>query len=113
MLVGATHEYPFSSPNPSEEGKNQLLQKFISIFPNQSFHVVDHKSGVRLTTPNRRPIMGLESYWDNRIGFFCGLGTKGLLYAPTCAKLFSHFLLDHQEIPAEFQLERFPLIKRN
>lgn len=109
LLIGSTHEHQFASISPSEEGKQKLLQKFFSTFPKQPFQIISHQSGIRLTTPNRRPILGLEPYWENKIGFFCGLGTKGLLYAPSCAYHLAMWILEKEPIPSEFQLERLPL----
>lgn len=105
--VGATFNWKDKTSTPSEEGKNELiekLQKVVTI----SYEIVDQTAGIRPTVKDRRPLVGVHSK-HKQLAILNGLGTRGVMIAPTVAKqLFQH--LEHQQkLDAEIDINRFSL----
>ena len=67
---------------------------------------MDHEAGVRPTTGDRRPLLGVHK--DNhRLAFFNGLGTRGVMIAPLMAKKLYQFLENDQALDKEIDISRF------
>ncbi len=103
--VGATFNWTDKTSIPTEEGKNELvekLKKFITV----PFEVVEQSAGIRPTVKDRRPLVGVHQKYKN-IAILNGLGTRGVMIAPTVAKaLFNH--LEHNEpLDKEIDILRF------
>ncbi|MEP6793603.1 MAG: FAD-dependent oxidoreductase [Saprospiraceae bacterium] len=82
------HPWP-EDTDPSEEGKQQLLQA-ISEFYSGEVEFIEHLTGIRPTVDDRRPLIGA---YPNHQGeyLFNGMGTKGTSLAPYWADQ----LIDH------------------
>ena len=102
--VGATFAHGDFTKENTEKGRQQITEA-VSKMISCPFEVVGQSHGIRPTVKDRRPILGALS--DDRIYFFNGLGTRGLLMAP----LLSKWLLDHIEngiaLPSEVNIRRF------
>ena len=90
VTVGATYAWDGFNDGPTLE-KKQELEEHVSKVWNGSSNTIDHKSGVRPATKDRRPIVGahaLEHTW-----VFGGMGSRAVLMAPYLAKvLVEHFM---------------------
>ncbi len=90
--VGATFNWNDKTLNPTKEGREELvdkLKKFITV----PFEVVDQLAGIRPTVKDRRPLVGIHPKYKN-LAILNGLGTRGVMIAPTVAKdLFDHIEL--------------------
>lgn len=81
--VGATFARTYDDILPSQKGKETLcaeLEKIIDV----PYEIVDHRVGVRPTTPGHRPFY----YWHQEhpnVGVLSGFGAKGVSYIPYCA----------------------------
>lgn len=86
--VGATFARTYEDTLPTQKGKEWLcaeLEKIIDV----PYEIVDHRVGIRPTTPGHRPIY----YWHNEhpnIAIFSGFGAKGTSYIPYCAYELLH-----------------------
>lgn len=83
--VGATFAREYSNVLPTQEAKQWLcteLEKLINV----DYEIIDHKAGIRPTTPGHRPIVEWHKKHTN-IGIFTGFGAKGVSYIPYCADL--------------------------
>lgn len=81
--VGATFARTYDDVLPSEKGKEWLyteLEKIIDV----PYDIVDHRVGVRPTTPGHRPIYYWHTAYPN-VAVFSGFGAKGISYIPYCA----------------------------
>lgn len=103
--VGATYEWNDLSEQPTEKGKNELIEKLKKVLK-VPFDILEHKAGVRPTVSDRRPILGLHPERHN-VAIFNGLGTKGVMLAPYFADHFAGFLEGKNNLDKEVDIARF------
>jgi glycine oxidase len=72
----------------------------------RNLSVVTQEAGMRLTTPDRRPVVGWHSQRP-REGILAGLASKGALWAPGLAELWVAHLTRGTPFPAEVDVHRF------
>jgi glycine/D-amino acid oxidase-like deaminating enzyme len=103
--VGATFNWTDKTSNPSEEGKEELVEKLKKVI-NVPYKIINQTAGIRPTVSGRRPLVGVHPKYTQLI-VLNGLGTRGVMIAPTVAKnLFNH--LEHEEIlNEEIDIKRF------
>ncbi|WP_442265377.1 NAD(P)/FAD-dependent oxidoreductase [Tenacibaculum sp. ZS6-P6] len=103
--VGATFNWTDKTLDPTEEGKKELvdkLEKTISV----PYEIIDQTAGIRPTVKDRRPLVGVNREHSN-MAVLNGLGTRGVMIAPTVAKnLFNH-LERGEELDPEININRF------
>lgn len=91
-ILGSTYERNFTSLEADlDTALKELGPSFTRFFPHLSIQNPIVKAGVRVTTPDRLPI--LEKI-DARTLVYTGLGSKGLLYHVYFAKKTIKLLLD-------------------
>lgn len=103
--VGATYDNHDSSALPTNRARKTLesrLQKFICV----PYKVIDHLTGLRPTTPDRRPMVGTHPK-DNRLALINGLGSRGVLQAPFVAKSLMDYIENSNPIPADIDANRY------
>lgn len=103
--VGATYEWQDLTEQPTEKGKQELIDKLQKVI-RVPFEVIDHQAGVRPTVLDRRPLIGLHPEYKT-VGIFNGMGTKGVMLAPYFAKQFYLFLHKGKPLPEEADSDRF------
>jgi len=94
--VGATYDLKNIDNNPSEAGKQQLLQK-LDLILNLPYKVISHNAGIRPAIKDRKPILGMHPDLP-QIYIFNGLGSKGVLFGPYWAAKMAELLI-HGKIP--------------
>jgi glycine/D-amino acid oxidase-like deaminating enzyme len=105
-IVGSTYEKHFTDTAPSAAARAHLLQRLQKLLPAARIRVADHLSGVRPTTPDRRPIIGAHPAVPG-LWFFNGLGTKGVLQSPYLSRIVVYNLVGKSTYqPAETSLLR-------
>lgn len=107
--IGATFEWNWQSENPSEKNKAELETDFKKI-SSSSYNIINHEAGVRPSSRDRRPVIGLHNDYKN-FAVFNGLGSRGCLMAPLLSKEFVDFLEEKVEIEKEASLSRFNKFK--
>ena len=103
--VGSTYTWKYADEMPTDEGKQELkikLEEIISV----PFEIIEHKSAIRPTTKDRRPLIGEHPKVKN-LFIFNGLGTKGVLLGPYFANEFAEHLISGKKMNSEVCLERF------
>jgi glycine/D-amino acid oxidase-like deaminating enzyme len=103
--VGSTYEWNFTDELPTQEGKEKLqkeLDKFLKI----PYAIIDHRSGVRPTVKDRRPLIGRHKDHEN-VFIFNGMGTKGVVLVPYFADHFIKFLYGKEKLMPEVDVQRF------
>lgn len=87
-IAGATFERDFTNLEPDlTSASSQIMSKVVEMIPAlKNCHILQCKAGVRATTPNRLPLLGNIS---ERIWYYTGLGSKGLLYHALFARMLS------------------------
>ncbi|RXP54125.1 FAD-binding oxidoreductase [Lutibacter sp. HS1-25] len=103
--VGATFNWKDKTKLPSEEGKQELIDKLNS-FITVPYTIVEHIAGIRPTVKDRRPLVGKHPKHQN-MAILNGLGTRGVMIAPTAA-IALYDLLEHNiELDPEIAIDRF------
>jgi glycine/D-amino acid oxidase-like deaminating enzyme len=103
--IGATFNWNDTTKIPTEEGKQELLTKLKTCI-SVPFKVVNHVAGIRPTVKDRRPLVGKHPKHSN-MAILNGLGTRGVMIAPTVAiSLYKH--LEHGvKLDKEISIARF------
>lgn len=103
--VGATYDRKNMDHNPTEAGKQQLLQKLDSIL-SLPYKVTSHHASVRPSIKDRKPVLGMHPDFP-QLFIFNGLGSKGVLYGPLRAKEMAGFLLYDKALSAMVNVSRY------
>jgi glycine/D-amino acid oxidase-like deaminating enzyme len=103
--VGATFNWKDKTQLPTEEGKNELLTKLKSVI-DVPFEIVEHIAGIRPTVKDRRPLAGKHPKHQN-LAILNGLGTRGVMIAPTVAKALYDYLENGIALDNEISIARF------
>ncbi len=109
--AGATYDWQNLNWEPSENGRNELLEK-VSKLIRTPVQVLDHWAGIRPATADRRPLVGVHPE-QPVIGFFGGMGSKGVSLIPYLAQHFTDFLVFQQEIMPEININRYLSLYKN
>ncbi len=103
--VGATFNWKDKTQLPTEEGKNELVTKLES-FITVPYKIVEHIAGIRPTVKDRRPLVGKHQKYEN-LAVLNGLGTRGVMIAPTVAKALYNNLENGVVLEKEISIARF------
>ncbi|QOD62385.1 FAD-binding oxidoreductase [Polaribacter haliotis] len=103
--IGATFNHLDKTSKPSKEGREELvekLQKVISV----PYKIIDQSAGIRPAVKDRRPMVGVHPEFKN-LAVLNGLGTRGVMIAPTVAKNLFHHLTNNEKLDDEINIKRF------
>lgn len=102
--VGATYHHHDYSNIPTQKGVEELKHKLESFlkFP---YQIEAIKCGIRPAVQGRRPFLGQHPTYKNYY-IFNGFGSKAVSMAPFFAQHFANYLLHHQPLMADVQLDR-------
>jgi glycine/D-amino acid oxidase-like deaminating enzyme len=103
--VGATYKWKDKSNTPTEECKQELLQK-LDTFLTCPYEVVDHVAGIRPTVSDRKPLVGRHPNHRN-LYLLNGLGSRGVMIAPMASMKLYGFIENNEAIEPEMDLSRF------
>ena len=105
--VGATFNWKDKTSYPSEEGKEELVEKLKKVIT-VPYKIVNQSAGIRPTVKDRRPMVGVHSEYQ-QLAVLNGLGTRGVMIAPTVANnLFNH-LEKGEVLQVEIDIKRFKI----
>lgn len=105
--VGATFNWTDKTSDPSEEGKEELVEKLKKVM-NVPYTIVDQTAGIRPTVAGRRPLVGVHQKYI-KLAVLNGLGTRGVMIAPTVAKNLYNHLEKGEELDKEIDIRRFSI----
>lgn len=103
--IGATYNWKDKTDLPTEEGKQELIDRIQEII-NCEFEIVSHFAGVRPTVKDRRPMVGTHST-SKFIHILNGLGTRGVMLGPAMAKALFEWVENGISLPKEINIDRF------
>jgi len=103
--VGATFNWKDKTSQPSEEGKQELIEKLNS-FITVPYEIVEHSAGIRPTVKDRRPLLGTHPKHKN-LAILNGLGTRGVMIAPMSSKVLYNYLENNVEIDNDISIDRY------
>lgn len=104
--VGATYTWDDLSLETTTGAREELLAKLgksISV----PIKIMDQKAGIRPTMHDRKPVAGYHPRHPG-IGILNGLGSKGALLAPWCARLMAEYMCGILEnLPYQISIDRY------
>lgn len=106
--IGSSYVWDFEDANATEafrKSTEQVLTNWLRL----PFKIVEHRSGLRPATLERRPFVGFHPNQPN-IGILNGMGTKGCSLAPYFARQLSDNLIYHLPIAPDADIARFKKI---
>ena len=104
-LVGSTYEWTDKTNAPTQEAKIELLEKLQRLI-DCKFEVVDQRAGIRPTVVDRRPLVGQHP--NHKCMYVLnGLGTRGVLVAPSMAEALYNSIEKNIPLPEEIDINRF------
>jgi len=103
--VGATFNWTDKTIDPTEKGRQEMLKKLESMI-DVPFTVVNQFGGIRPTVKDRRPLVGVHPKYPQLV-VFNGLGTRGVMIAPTVATQLYQHIEKGKELPKEISINRF------
>ncbi len=104
--VGATFNWKDKDTVPSQEAREELVQKLKKLISCE-FEIVNHEAGVRPTTGDRRPLLGIHPKLP-QLALLNGLGTRGIMMSPFLAKMLYNHLEEGKALMSEVDINRFP-----
>jgi glycine/D-amino acid oxidase-like deaminating enzyme len=103
--VGATFNWKDKTSEPSAEGRKELIEKLEKII-NIPYTIVSQSAGIRPTVSGRRPLVGIHPEYS-KLAVLNGLGTRGVMIAPTTAKELYNHLETGTRLSSEIDISRF------
>jgi glycine/D-amino acid oxidase-like deaminating enzyme len=103
--VGATYNWKDKTELPSEEGRQELIERIKEII-NCDFVIVEHFAGIRPTVKDRRPLVGTHSS-HSFIHILNGLGTRGVMLGPSMAKALYNSIEHDIPLDPTINIKRF------
>ena len=103
--VGATFNWHDKTLHPSQEGRDELIEKLDS-FITVPYKIIEQTAGIRPTVKDRRPLVGIHEKYG-QLAILNGLGTRGVMIAPKASlELYKHF--EHgSALDPESDIKRF------
>ncbi len=103
--VGATFNWADKTSDPTQEGRTELVEKLDNII-DVPYRIVKQSAGVRPTVAGRRPLVGVHPVYKQLL-ILNGLGTRGVMIAPTMAKSLFNHVENGQVLAEEIDIRRF------
>lgn len=103
--VGATFNHKDKTSIPSKEGKEELIEKLKKVIT-VPYSIVEQSAGIRPAVKDRRPMVGVHAK-HSQLSVLNGLGTRGVMIAPTVAKNLFHHLEYGEKLDQEIDIKRF------
>ncbi|WP_136465859.1 NAD(P)/FAD-dependent oxidoreductase [Flagellimonas onchidii] len=104
-LVGATYKWKDKTNMPTEDAKNELLEK-LKTFLQCDFEIVNHVAGIRPTVVDRRPLVGQHPEHKNMY-VLNGFGSRGVMIAPYASEQLFDYIETGNELDSEINIDRF------
>ncbi len=103
--VGATYDHKDMTATPTVAARVTLEQK-LKTFLNVPYTVIDQVAGIRPTIRDRRPVVGTHLVYSS-LHVINGLGSRGVLIAPTVAKQLYDCIEEGVPLTQEINVNRF------
>jgi len=104
--VGATFSWNNTDLHPTDEARDELLDKLSNIVKSD-VEVIEHHVGIRPTVTDRRPLLGVHPEYGS-LYVFNGLGTKGVMLGPYFSRHLVELMTGERgELESEVDIKRF------
>jgi glycine oxidase len=102
--IGATYSSDFIHNNPTKSAK-EILKSYLNKILKCPYEIVDHQSGIRPSTEDRRPLIGSHVEHSNMY-IMNGLGTRGVLLAPYLSGCLLDNIFCNKKIDNDININR-------
>jgi glycine/D-amino acid oxidase-like deaminating enzyme len=108
FIQGSTYEHHFDDLRTDRKGEEYLRSRSRKVLPKlaQNAKLVEQWAGVRVNTPDRKPVVGAHPEIKN-LHLFTGLGSKGLMFGKFLANHYADHLKNGTPIFPEVSIRRF------
>ena len=106
IRVGATFDWQNLNNQPTEQGKNTLLNSIKTVLDDFDYELVQHHANVRPCTLDKQPFIGFHPQHP-QLGVFNGFGAKGSLQIPWYAQRFADTLMNNAPLPPNCDIQRY------
>ncbi len=106
--IGATYNWEDKTNTPTNTAREHLESKLQQLF-DKPYKIVLQKAGIRPTVIDRRPLAGKHTEYHN-LAVLNGMGTRGVILAPTIAKQLFQYLEFDIPMMKETDIRRFETI---
>jgi glycine/D-amino acid oxidase-like deaminating enzyme len=106
IRLGSTYSWSDMDLRPTEGAKKELLEKLDKLILLKDKKVIDHKTGMRPATKDRKPFLGKHPEYDN-VYIFNGFGAKGVSLIPYYSKIMAKLLIYGDEPEKDVNPSRF------
>lgn len=103
--VGSTYTWHDMDQGPTENAKNELLEKLQKLVPEPVLSIQSHRFGIRPATKDRKPFLGEHPDFPG-VYIFNGFGAKGVSLIPYYSIMMVEMLLNSQQIEKEVNIAR-------
>lgn len=105
--LGASYDHRRLDSEPTEAAREQLLAMLPRLLcPAPSMQVSAQQAGVRPTTSDRQPFLGVHPRHPG-LYIFNGFGSKGSLLIPWHVQLMCRYLLQDEALPPDVDVARY------
>ena len=104
--IGASFNWKDKDLKPTSDAREEILSKLKKVIL-CDFSVLDQEVGIRPTTGDRRPLVGVHPFYK-QLALLNGLGTRGTMMSPYLAKALYRHLELGEELDEEISVMRFP-----
>ncbi|MEI6707738.1 MAG: FAD-binding oxidoreductase [Methylococcales bacterium] len=106
VRIGATFDWKNLNNQPTEQGKNTLLNSLNSVLDDFQFMLLDHQANVRPCTLDKQAFIGFHPQHP-QLAIFNGFGAKGSLQIPHYAQQFANSLSHNAPLPTTATIQRY------
>jgi len=104
--VGSTYSWHDLEQGPTDRAKNEILEKYEKLILVSEKAIIEHTTGIRPATKDRKPILGKHPDFEN-VYIFNGLGAKGVSLTPYFSLQMRDLLIFNNEVEKDVNISRF------
>lgn len=104
--VGSTYSWHDLDQGPTERAKIEILEKYDKLILIPEKAIIEHSTGIRPATKDRKPFLGKHPEYEN-VYTFNGFGAKGVSLAPYLSIQMRDLLLFNEEVEKDVNISRF------
>ncbi len=102
---GSTYRWEFEDDKPTPIALKELKEHLEDLIKSD-YLVLEHLSGIRPASRDRKPVLGLHPIYST-LAMFNGLGSKGVSMAPYFAQQLVLFLEEEKKLDREINIQRY------
>ncbi|AFL82792.1 FAD dependent oxidoreductase [Belliella baltica DSM 15883] len=106
VRVGSTYSWHDLDQGPTERAKIELYERLENLVRVKEKKLIDHKTGIRPATKDRRPLLGKHPDHES-VYVFNGFGAKGVSLVPYYSKMMVDLLKNQNQPQNDVNISRF------